>query len=177
MVLFDEREDLVRDGLVDAAEREHFRHMALAFEPHHRRAVTNTILGLWTFQLAKLIVYGDGLCRHAGSSGGVNIQFAPGQCNGRTSGFESIQNRKGWRCRSRTGCSGCLGRSAPGPTAATASGSTTSASPTTAASACTRGRRRSSGASGNPLLAVPPPWRRSSQCYPRCCRTGSLVGQ
>ena len=78
MVLFDECEDLVGDDLVDAAEGEYLRHMTLALEPHHRGAMTHAVLCLRTFQFAQFIVDGDRLRRHAGTGGGIDIQFTPG---------------------------------------------------------------------------------------------------
>ena len=60
VIFFDEREDLVRDRLVNAAEREHLGHVTLALEPHHRGTVTDSILCFRTIQLAKFVVYGDG---------------------------------------------------------------------------------------------------------------------
>jgi hypothetical protein len=44
VVVLDERGDLVGDGLVDAPEREHFRHVTLAFEPHQGWAMADARL-------------------------------------------------------------------------------------------------------------------------------------
>ena len=83
LVLLDEREDLVRNRFVNAAEREHLGHVTLTLEPHHCGTVTDSILCFRTIQFAKFVVYGDRTRRHSGTRLGVNIQFAPGQRNRR----------------------------------------------------------------------------------------------
>src|SRR6185295_11826682 len=138
VVLFDKCENLVRDSLVDASEREHFRHVTLALEPHHRGTMTDTVLCFWTIQLAKIVVYGDRLRRHAVARTGINIQFAPGQSDCCPRRMESIKYCKHRRCGRRTCRAGCCGRLSAASTTTSCGAWRSTASTTSTAPAASR---------------------------------------